>query len=279
MAIRLSVVCENSVGRPIAALGEHGFSCLIETQNGCWLFDAGNGSTLLHNLQVLGHDPHRIDGVILSHGHRDHTGGLKPLLAHIGPRPVYLHAGAFRRRFWQGVHERREIGLPWQRAALETLGAKLVLVDGLSEVSPQLTVSGPLPRKHSQEAGDPHLVVEDAVAGEYCPDPFDDDMALAITTSRGLAIVFGCAHAGLMNTVDFLREAFAGQPIHMLIGGTHLGPASDEQFAATLDYLDRLPFDRLGLSHCTGQMRAAELYARYPNKVFFASVGTSLEFP
>lgn len=65
--------------------------------------------------------------------------------------------------------------------------------------------------------------------------------------------------------------------IHMLICGTHLGPSGDEQFAATLDYLSHLDFDRLGVSHCTGQIRSAQLYARFPNKVFFANVGTTVK--
>ena len=107
-------------------------------------------------------------------------------------------------------------------------------------------------------------------------DEFFDDAALAIETEKGLVILLGCAHSGLINTVEHFRRELGGLRIHAIIGGTHLGPASDEQFAATVDYLKRLDFDRLGVSHCTGQVRSAQLYVHFPNKVFFANVGSTL---
>ena len=106
--------------------------------------------------------------------------------------------------------------------------------------------------------------------------PFFDDAALAIETQKGLVILLGCAHSGLINTVEHFRRELGDPRIHAIIGGTHLGPASDEQFAATVDYLKRLDFDRLGVSHCTGQVRSAQLYVHFPNKVFFANVGSTL---
>ena len=100
--------------------------------------------------------------------------------------------------------------------------------------------------------------------------------ALAIETEKGLVILLGCAHSGLINTVEHFRRELGDPRIHAIIGGTHLGPASDEQFAATVDYLKRLDFDQLGVSHCTGQVRSAQLYVHFPNKVFFANVGSTL---
>jgi 7,8-dihydropterin-6-yl-methyl-4-(beta-D-ribofuranosyl)aminobenzene 5'-phosphate synthase len=109
------------------------------------------------------------------------------------------------------------------------------------------------------------------------PDSFEDDVALAIKTTKGLVVILGCAHAGLVNTVEHFRRKLGVESVHAIIGGTHLGPASDEQFTSTVDYLASLNPDRLGLSHCTGQIRAAQLYARFPNKVFFANVGTTVK--
>ena len=82
--------------------------------------------------------------------------------------------------------------------------------------------------------------------------------------------------SALINTIEHFRRELGDHRIHAIIGGTHLGPSSDEQFAATVDYLKRLDFDRLGVSHCTGQIRSAQLYAHFPNKVFFANVGSTL---
>ncbi len=277
MTLSLSIVCENTVGKPISACGEHGFSCLVRTQAGSWLFDTGSGKTLLSNLDALELEAGQIDAVILSHGHYDHCGGLLPLLQKIGPRPVYSHSRIFAERFWQGQHEERAIGLPHTRSELESAGAMFQPLDSLTELSPGLYFSGAIPRLDPFEKGDPHLVRRRKDGEGWSPDEFVDDAALAIETPKGLVVLLGCAHSGLINTVEYFRSALGQPRIHLIIGGTHLGPASDDQFAATVDYLRHLDFDRLGVSHCTGQIRSAQLYAQFPNKVFFANVGTTVK--
>jgi len=276
MTLQLDIVCENTVGRPIAACGEHGFSCLVQIGDHRLLFDTGSGRTLLNNLEVLGHDARSIDQIVLSHGHYDHCGGLLPLLRQIGPRPVYAHPQIFRERFWQGQFEEREISLPYSRLELESAGADFHLMDSFTEIVPGLYFSGIIPRCHPLEEGDPHLVLRSSDDRGWQSDNLPDDAALAAETSKGLVILLGCAHAGLVNTLEHFRSKLASSRIHMVLGGTHLGPSSDSQFSATVDYLMHLDFDRLGVSHCTGQLRAAQLHARFPNKVFFANVGTTV---
>jgi 7,8-dihydropterin-6-yl-methyl-4-(beta-D-ribofuranosyl)aminobenzene 5'-phosphate synthase len=277
MTLQLAIVCENTVGRPISACGEHGFACLVQTCAGNWLFDTGSGATLLANLSALGHEAQKINGVILSHGHYDHSGGLLPLLEAVGPRPVYAHPQIFNERFWQGQHEQRNISIPFSRAAFEAAGASFHLMDSFTELEPGLYFSGTIPRSAALETGDKHLVRRSVDGKGWELDEFPDDGALAIKTSKGLVVLLGCAHAGLVNTVEHFRKNLGNPHIHAIIGGTHLGPAGDEQFFATLDYLSHLDFDRLGVSHCTGQTRSAQLYARFPNKVFFANVGTTVK--
>ena len=277
MSLQLDIVCENTVGRPIAACGEHGFACLLQTSAGRWLFDTGSGETLLANLAALDLDPRNLDGIILSHGHYDHCGGLLTLLRASGPRRVYAHPGIFSTRFWSGQHEQRDISLPFSRHELEAAGAKFVFIKDFTELAPGIHFSGEIAREAALETGDPHLVRRSDSGDTWTTDPFADDAALAIDTDKGLVILLGCAHAGLINTVEWFRRNLGEPRIHAIVGGTHLGPASDEQFSATVDYLARLEFDRLGVSHCTGQIRSAQLYAKFPNKVFFANVGTTVK--
>ena len=277
MSLQLDIVCENTVGRPIAACGEHGFACLLQTSAGRWLFDTGSGETLLANLAALHLDPRNLDGIILSHGHYDHCGGLLTLLRQTGPRRVYAHPGIFSTRFWSGQHEQRDISLPFSRHELEAAGAEFVFIKDFAELAPGIHFSGEIAREAALETGDPHLVRRSDSGDTWTTDPFADDAALAIDTNKGLVILLGCAHAGLINTVEWFRRNLGDPRIHAIVGGTHLGPASDEQFSATVDYLARLEFDRLGVSHCTGQIRSAQLYAKFPNKVFFANVGTTVK--
>ncbi|MCM2263576.1 MAG: MBL fold metallo-hydrolase [Desulfuromonadales bacterium] len=276
-SVKLTIICENTVGRPLPLIGEHGFACLIDSPAGRLLFDTGRGLTLLHNLETLGIDPQSIDAVVLSHGHDDHTGGLLPLLQRTGPRPVFAHPGIFAERFFVKGEERRSVGLAVGRAELEAAGARFRYLDECSEIAGGLWFSGCIPRTSPDEAGDPCLVQEVSVGGKMMADPFEDDAALAVETSKGLVILLGCAHAGLINSVEHFRRQLGSRPLHAVIGGTHLGPAGEPQFIATLKYLASLETARIGVSHCTGQTRGALLYGRFPEQVFFASVGSVLE--
>jgi 7,8-dihydropterin-6-yl-methyl-4-(beta-D-ribofuranosyl)aminobenzene 5'-phosphate synthase len=277
MTVRLTIVCENTVGRPLAVLGEHGFACFVETPSGRWLFDTGRGESLLPNLETLGLPLSALDGIILSHGHNDHTGGLLPLLKLIGPRSVHAHPEVFSDRSWQGQHERRNISLPYTRVELEAAGADFCFHRDCTTIAPGIYFSGEIKRTNPSETGDPHLVCPADTPGNWSADPFIDDAALAIETVRGLVILLGCAHAGMINTIEHFRNMLKPKRIHAIVGGSHLGPAGDGQFNATLDYLGSLSVDRIGLSHCTGQIRSAQLHAKFPKRVFFANVGTVME--
>jgi len=276
-SVRLTIICENTVGRPLPLLGEHGFACLVDSSAGRLLFDTGRGCALLHNLATLGIDPNSIDAVVLSHGHDDHTGGLLPLLQQTGPRPVFAHPAVFAERYSVRGEERRRIGLATSLVELERAGARFRYLDECSEIAAGLWFSGQIPRTNPVEQGDPSLVQPGPESGSMVPDPVDDDAALAIETSHGLVILLGCAHAGLINTVEHFQRQFGQQPLHAIIGGTHLGPAGEAQFIATLNFLATLGATRIGVGHCTGQTRSARLYGQFPERVFFASVGSVFE--
>lgn len=277
-SVRLTIVCENTVGQPLPLLGEHGFACLIDCPAGRLLFDTGRGLALLHNLAILGIDPQSIDAIVLSHGHDDHTGGMLPLLRMIGPRPVFAHPGIFAERFFVKGEERRSIGLGVDRHELEAAGARFRELDDFTEIAEGLWFSGAISRISPVEQGDPCLVRPAATDGALVPDPFDDDAALAIQAPRGLIVLLGCAHAGLINTVEHVTRHLAKRRLHAVVGGTHLGPVGEPQFRATLDYLDTLGPVRIGVGHCTGQLRSALLKERFPERVFFTPVGTVVEF-
>src|SRR6266568_3473306 len=124
MTVRLTVLCDNSVGPIGGTLGEHGFAALVEGERGAVLFDTGQGETLLHNAQRLNRDLHSVGRVALSHGHYDHTGGLWPLLASCGGKEIFAHPGVFARRYrLKDTGESIAIGIPYEEAFLRGLGA------------------------------------------------------------------------------------------------------------------------------------------------------------
>lgn len=278
MSTRITILCENSVARPGALIAEHGFAALIETSSDSILFDTGQGFGLLNNAQEMGLNLQKISTVVLSHGHSDHTGGLPALLAYLQrPLAVVAHPDIFSERYWRSNFELRPIGMVAQQSELEGQGASFSLSCRYQQLTENLYCSGEVPRRSNFENGDPHLVIADGQGG-YCPDPLRDDLSLALTTEKGLVILLGCAHAGVINIIDHFREQSGEERICALIGGTHLGPASEEQFQATLAMLKRYRIGKIGLSHCTGLNRGAQLFQEFAGRSFFAAAGTVLDF-
>jgi 7,8-dihydropterin-6-yl-methyl-4-(beta-D-ribofuranosyl)aminobenzene 5'-phosphate synthase len=277
MKTTLTVLVENTVpGKSDGLLAEHGFSLLLERGDRHILFDTGAGAALLHNASRLGVDLRRVDAVVLSHGHKDHTGGLTAALGAIGkPVPVYAHPGIFVDRFGKRANGKmRYAGLPFKREALEGMGAEFDLSTAFRKIDAGLYVTGEVPRRNAYETGDGNLFVPRGETLE--PDPFQDDMSMVVEGIDGLALILGCCHSGLVNTLDHVRDRLPGKPIHTVIGGTHLGFAPADQLRQTMTTLRERHVQRLGLSHCTGLQAGARLAAEFGDAAAFCNVGYSV---
>lgn len=277
MKAKLTVLCENSVGVPFGVVGEHGFACYVETEEANYLFDTGQGFAILQNALALGKNLANIDAVMLSHGHYDHTGGLPAVLGARGPVDVYGHPGIFTERIWSSEGEQRYVGIPYKRSYLESLGAQFRLGRELAEIGPGVYLSGEIPRHSAFEKGDQKMTAFGSDGEPIRPDPIHDDLSLIVDTDKGLIIVLGCAHAGMINIIEYTLQKMNRDRIHAIIGGTHLGFSDDEQFEETLNVIEQYAIDRIGVSHCTGPARAAMLFARMPDRFFFGHVGAVLE--
>lgn len=275
MRCKITILCENSVGMPFGGVGEHGFAAYIETAAGNYLFDTGQGLGLTGNALALKKDLGRLEALLISHGHYDHTGGLPQVLKQSGPLPVYAHPEIFIERFWGEA--RRYIGIPFTRSFLTSLGADFRLSPEPREIAPGLYLTGEIPRHTDFEKGDSNMVAVTAAGEERCPDPINDDLSLVLDTDKGLIVILGCAHAGMVNILNHVRASFNRERIYAVIGGTHLGFSSPLQFEETLKVIDSYQIEKLGVSHCTGLAQAARLYARMPERFFFACVGAELE--
>lgn len=278
MSIKLTILCENSVEKPspFGLLGEYGFSCLVETAASHYLFDTGGGLTIRNNAERLGLDLSRLDGIILSHGHQDHSGGLKQVLEQTGPVTIYAHPDLFSSRFSDHSDTPRDISIPWKREELEALGARFQLSSEPMVITPQLITSGTVVRSNAVETGDPQLVVS-GDRGNRLRDPLNDDLSLFIRSDKGLVLLLGCAHAGLINIMDHAVHTSGEQRIHAIVGGTHLMFSGEAQLKATMDRLAAANVAHIGASHCTGRNGTLALAARFKERFFSATVGVSLE--
>ncbi len=272
---RITILCENSVGPISGTLGEHGFAALVEGDDFGVLFDTGQGETLLHNAVRMNKDLHTVGKVVISHGHHDHTGGLLPLLRNCGGKEIFAHPEIFSHRYRvKDTGESTPIGIPYDEAFLRGMGAAFSFYEGFREVETGMFLTGEVPRRSLFEQGD---------AGLYCdssgcrPDPVSDDQSLAICSERGLIFLFGCCHAGIINTIRYAMEQTGISEIHALVGGTHLGFCTASQMENTIKSLRGYGIRKICGSHCTGFAASARLSKEFPGLFHYAQVGYTLE--
>jgi 7,8-dihydropterin-6-yl-methyl-4-(beta-D-ribofuranosyl)aminobenzene 5'-phosphate synthase len=270
-----------------ALRAEHGFSCLVTIEKAGRavrvLFDAGlTPDGLVENMRRLEIPAHDIDIIVLSHGHWDHTTGMHGLVRELGRTnvPVLIHPD-----FWS----RRRVALPGRdpielpstsHGALEGAGFEIVeqrqpsfLLDG------SLLVTGEVDRTTGFEQGLPvHQAHRD---GRWQPDPLilDDQALVASVRGRGLVVLTGCGHSGIVNILRYVRKVTGEDRIHAVVGGFHLsGPLYEKIIEPTCDALGAFAPDHLVPSHCTGWRATHALAARFPDAFIQNSVGTRFSF-
>lgn len=275
MTHRITILCDNTVGPMSGTIGEHGFAALVEGKDGPLLFDTGQGMTLLHNAGQLNRDLRAVQRVALSHGHFDHTGGLLGLLKSCGPKEVLAHPGLFGRRYRvRDTGESAYIGIPHGEKELREEGARFSLDASWREIGAGMFLTGEVPRGSGFEPGDSGLFCDDRGC---TPDSFPDDQSLVICTDKGLVLLLGCCHAGLVNTIAHARQMSGMEEVCAVVGGTHLGFCSPAQLEETVKVLRACRVKKLCPCHCTGFTAAARLAREFPQAFHHGAVGYTLE--
>jgi 7,8-dihydropterin-6-yl-methyl-4-(beta-D-ribofuranosyl)aminobenzene 5'-phosphate synthase len=270
-APRITILVDNKANEGL--LAEHGFSARIEVDGQRLLFDTGQGPALAANVGRLGVDLSSLDALVLSHGHYDHTGGVPLVLTSAPHVHVYCHPAAQSRRFAIRNGAARAIDMPasTMQALAGVLPECLHGVTGPMEIAPGMGLTGPIPRLTDYEdVGGPFFV---DVQGKQS-DLIMDDLALWIRTAKGLVVVVGCSHAGLINTLHYTRQLSGMSHIHAVLGGFHLGEASEARLERTMDALGELGLDWLVPCHCTGDLAVEKLRQGLGERVQVGSAGS-----
>jgi 7,8-dihydropterin-6-yl-methyl-4-(beta-D-ribofuranosyl)aminobenzene 5'-phosphate synthase len=267
--------------QPIA---QHGFSVLLSIDGGPRvLFDTGVDKLgFLRNLDVLEVRANELDAIVLSHGHADHALGLGGLWDRLGQRrvPLVLHPDAYLERKLVLPDGRESHIPPPRRADLRRENVELIEEVGPSLlVGGKLLVSGEVARVTDFETGFP---IHWAKHGdEWRPDPLihDDQCAILNLRGKGLVIVTGCGHAGIVNIILNARRITGIQRIHAVIGGFHLtGGWFDPIVPQTIEALKEMKIDYLAPGHCTGFAAMRQIANAMPDSFVFNCVGTTLTF-
>jgi 7,8-dihydropterin-6-yl-methyl-4-(beta-D-ribofuranosyl)aminobenzene 5'-phosphate synthase len=273
-------------GVPDSLIAEPGFSALVrierDGQQRTLLFDTGVSSNgMVENMRRLGISPSDIEVIVLSHGHWDHITGMEGLVGALGRTnlPVMIHP-----QFWS----RRRIRFPGldpselpasSRRALEGIGFQIIeerqpsfLLDGAA------LVTGEVDRTTEFETGfKGHEARHD---NHWQPDPLIlDDQALVLRVrDRGLLVLSGCGHAGIVNTVRYAQRLTGENRVAAIIGGFHLsGPMFEPIIEPTIDALAELSPDLLVPAHCTGWRAVHRIASRFPDAFAISTVGTTIE--
>jgi 7,8-dihydropterin-6-yl-methyl-4-(beta-D-ribofuranosyl)aminobenzene 5'-phosphate synthase len=231
------------------------------------------------NSLTLNKDLKSIRKIFLSHGHYDHTGGLSEVLKLKGKVDVHAHPHVFLDRIVVFKEEGREIkrfiGIHYKKSYLESLGAQFVFNTDFNEVEKGLFLTGEVPRQTNFEKRDPRLFSE--MDGSMTQDLFLDDQSLALDTEKGLILILGCAHAGMINIVNHVMHKTGKQKFYAIVGGTHLDFLTPEQLEESIKSLKRMEIGKIGVSHCTGMKAAFRLHQEFGDRFFYGCVGSVLE--
>ena len=237
MSVRIITLSENTA--QLGFLGEWGLSILVETESSKVLLDTGLGISAVHNADLMGIDLSTVDKIVLSHAHGDHTGGLRDVLRRMRKSvEVIAHPDIWIPKYVRYGELSRYAAVPYVKEELESLGASFTLIKEPLKISDDIMTTGEIEMTTDYEKIDDRLFSK--VGGQMIPDPLADDLALIVRTGLGLALITGCAHRGIINTVRHVQKLTGGEYIHTIVGGMHLYLSSLERIGRTVSELKEL---------------------------------------
>ncbi|MFW6295516.1 MAG: MBL fold metallo-hydrolase [Halanaerobium sp.] len=268
--LKITVLAENTVEKR-ELLAEHGLSFYFKVNGKEYLFDTGQGKVLSSNAKKLGIDLEKIDTVFLSHGHDDHTGGLKKLLSVNPEVRIFAHSEVFLPKYKKAAGELKFIGTELKKSEIKNFQA----AETATAAAAGIYSTGEIPASRESYINSRYVVKKGA---KEITDPFNDDISLYLESESGVVILLGCSHKGVKNIIEEIKAEIGDKKIAAVMGGMHLKRSGEAEIKELIDYFSELDFELLAPMHCTGREAAVKFKEAFADRVKLASVGDSFEF-
>jgi len=264
--MKITTLIENLVYKQ-GLVAEHGLAFYIETGNCKILFDTGQSSLFLKNAEKLEIAIEDIDSLVLSHGHYDHTGGLYPFLEKNSKAKVYAKKDILTPKY-HGTN--RFIGTLRNKMLLKD---RLIYIEAITEIDDGVFI---MPDIIIHNSLDTHFKgMYKKVGKKFVPDEFADELFLVLKHNDQINIVTACSHRGITNISITATEHFK-LPVGLILGGFHIKNCSVEQYAQVTHYFRMLQPKSIGVCHCTGVEKYAELLNEYKEHLFYNYTGKEI---
>lgn len=277
MNLKLTTLIENNLGDNPLLCNEHGLSMYIEVDGVHILFDTGQSGDFVQNADKLNVNLNKLDYVILSHGHYDHTGGFKKLLEKVeSPFKLIVGTNFFDEKY-KLIHETeyKFNGNSFDEAYVNSHGIDIENVSSdVFNITEDIMVFSNFSRNNDFENLNANFHIKHNEMYEL--DKFPDEIVLAIKTNKGLLVVLGCSHIGVVNILETIEQRM-GMNIYGIVGGTHLVDADKIRLNKTITYFKEKNIELMGASHCTGENAEKKLKETFNNSFFKNNTGSIFE--
>lgn len=274
--LQIVTVMDNKASEHRGLVNEHGLSFFVESAGCRLLFDFGAGKNTLRNAGKLNIPLRELQYAVCSHGHYDHAGGY-PYFVRAGVHcPLVTGEGFFQPKYARENSKLTYLGTGFDRDYLTKQGIERKRCAELLPLSEQCFVMGNFQRKNEFEMIPDRFVIK--TASSLRKDMFQDEVCLVVKTKKGLVVIVGCSHPGILNILDSAVARFH-EPVHAVIGGTHLMEAGEAQIHETVRRMKELGVGLIGFNHCSGDKVCRILQEDREINAVYLAAGDTLQIP
>jgi 7,8-dihydropterin-6-yl-methyl-4-(beta-D-ribofuranosyl)aminobenzene 5'-phosphate synthase len=273
MDFKITTLIENNPGINSNLYNEHGLSLYLQIGEMNILFDTGKSGDFIKNADKLDVDLNNLKYVVLSHGHYDHSGGFTKLVEKIKtPYKLIIGKGFFNNKYRlteEGTYKYNGNSFDEEFVRKNNIEIKYIQQDSFY-ITEDIIIFSNFKRNNNYEKMNKNFQIKED--GKYALDNFEDEIIVSVKSSKGLILIVGCSHIGIVNIIQTIKERI-NMDIYGIVGGTHLIEADELRLNSTIDFLKENNVQILGLSHCTGEKALEKIKLEFKDQFVYNNTG------